>query len=127
MEEEDYPIEEKQFSLGQLVQFDVADKADLIVSISVTATQENILNDMLDKLHQRWHKLDFEVVKHKDKDALKILNFEFIQNELDESMQISSSIVGSRYVQRAELKKRANNQHEQFNQIFDTLEQWREF
>jgi hypothetical protein len=70
------------------------------------------LNDQLDKLQFRWAKLDFDIVKHKDKDALKILNFEMIQNELDESMQMSSSIVGSRYVQRTELKLRANKQHE---------------
>jgi hypothetical protein len=38
MKQEDYPIEEKQFSLGELVKFDVADKADLIVNISTTAT-----------------------------------------------------------------------------------------
>jgi dynein heavy chain len=38
-----FPLEEKQFSLGQLVDFDVAHKADDIVNVSITATQENNL------------------------------------------------------------------------------------
>jgi hypothetical protein len=100
MKIEDFPLEEKQFTLGELVRFNVADLADEIVNISLTATQEKNLQNLLDKLKERWAKLDFEIDKHKDKDALKILNFEKIQMEVDESMVISSSIVGSRFVQR---------------------------
>jgi dynein heavy chain len=103
---QEYELERKQFSLRDLVNFDVADQADEVVNISTTATQENILEDQLETLLFRWQKLDFDVVKHQDKEAFKILNFEMIQNELDESMQISSSIVGSRYVKR--LQSRAN-------------------
>ena len=38
MKIEDFPLEEKQFTLGELVSFNVADLADEIVNISVTAT-----------------------------------------------------------------------------------------
>ena len=55
---------------------------------------------LLEKLKERWAKLEFEIVKHKDKDALKVINFERVQTEVDESLVISSSIVGSRYVSR---------------------------
>jgi len=39
-------------------------------------------------------------------------------------MQISSSIVGSRYVMR--LQAHAQQMHDRLTLIFDTLEQWRE-
>lgn len=39
----DFPLEEKQFSLGELVDLNVAERADEVVNISITATQENHL------------------------------------------------------------------------------------
>lgn len=124
MKQEEYPLEEKKFTLGELVNFDVADQADEIVNISTTATQENILRSQIVKLQEKWQRLDFDVEGRGDGGAFKILNFEFIQNELDDSMQISSSIVGSRYVLR--LQQEANDLHDKFLLIFETLEQWRD-
>jgi hypothetical protein len=34
----DFPLEEKQFSLGELVDLNVAEHADEVVNISITAT-----------------------------------------------------------------------------------------
>jgi len=64
------------------------------------------------------------LAKHKDKDAFKLINIDVIQRTLDESMQISSSIVGSRYVKR--LQPHAQDMQDRLNLYFDTLEQWRE-
>lgn len=74
----DFPLEEKQFSLGQLVDLNVAQHADEIVNISVTATQEFNLQVQLSALASQWHKLNFEVVKHQDKDALKLVAIDVI-------------------------------------------------
>jgi dynein heavy chain len=97
---EDFPLEEKKFSLGELIELDVAASADEIVAVSVTATQESNLQQQLDQLTATWQKLSFDVQKHKDKDALKLVGLDQIQIVLDESMQASSLIVGSRYVKR---------------------------
>ena len=97
---EDFPLEEKRFSLGELVELNVAASADEIVAVSITATQEFKLQQQLDQLTTTWQKLSFDVVKHKDKDALKLVGIDQIQVVLDESMQTSSLIVGSRFVKR---------------------------
>lgn len=75
-------------------------------------------------LTSQWHKLNFEVVKHQDKDALKLVAIDVIQTALDESMQTSSLIVGSRYIKR--LQTAAQAMQDGLNLIYDTLEQWRE-
>jgi dynein heavy chain, axonemal len=95
-----FPLEEKQFSLGELVDLNVAQFADEIVNVSVTATQEFNLQTQLDQLTHTWQKLNFEVARHQDKDAFKLVGLEHIQTVLDESMQSVSLIVGSRYVKR---------------------------
>ena len=64
------------------------------------------------------------MARHKDKDAYKLVSIEKVQRVLDESMQISSSIVGSRYVKR--LQKEAQEMQDRLTLICDTLEQWRE-
>jgi len=73
---QNFPLEEKQFTLGQLVEFHVAEHADEIIQVSVTATQENNLRQLLEQLKETWQKLDFDLVKHKDKDAYKLVNID---------------------------------------------------
>jgi dynein heavy chain len=47
-----------------------------------------------------------------------------VQGVLDECLQMSSAIIGSRFVKR--LQVRANSVQDGLNLIVDTLEQWRE-
>ena len=119
----DFPLEAKDFSLGELVDFNVAQYADDIENIAITAGQEHELGEQLASLKEIWRQLDFEVAKHKDKDAYKLVSVDKVQAVLDESMQISSSIVGSRYVKR--LQKDAQEMQDRLTLIFETLEEWR--
>ena len=137
-----FPLEQKQFSLGDLVNLNVAKYADEIVNISVTATQESDLRKSLGSLAAQWQKETFVLVKHQrkivndnsdknkvssssiDKEAYKLDGVDAIQAALDESLQTSSLIVGSRYVKR--LQREAQEMQDGLNLIYDTLEQWRE-
>jgi hypothetical protein len=93
-------LEQKQFSLGDLVNLNVAKYADEIVNISVTATQESDLRKSLGSLAAQWQKETFVLVKHQrkivndnndknkviDKEAYKLDGVDAIQAALDESL-----------------------------------------
>ena len=64
----------------------VAAYSDDIVMISVTATQEHNLSNQLESLTQTLAKVYFEIVKHQDKDALKLVGLDVVQTTLDECM-----------------------------------------
>jgi hypothetical protein len=99
-----FPLEQKQFSLGDLVNLNVAKYADEIVNISVTATQESDLRKSLGSLAAQWQKETFVLVKHQrkivndnsdknkvssssiDKEAYKLDGVDAIQAALDESL-----------------------------------------
>jgi hypothetical protein len=72
----EFPFETKQFTLGELIELDVAKYQDIIVNISVTATQEHNIFAQLEALKNTWHKLDFDVVNHKTRDTFKIVGFD---------------------------------------------------
>ena len=78
----------------------MAEHADEVVNISVTATQEHLLRSQLEALANRWKQTDFDLAQYKEKDALILINVDKVQAVLDESMQIASAINGSRYVKR---------------------------
>ena len=117
-----------------MVNLNVAKYADEIVNISVTATQESDLQSRLEALNSQWRQEAFDVVKHQPaskqdtdyKEAFKLAGKSIteIQAALDESLQASSLIVGSRYVKR--LQSEAQEMQDALNLIYDTLEQWRE-
>ena len=96
----DFVLEERQFTLGKLVEMEVFSKQDEIVHISVTATQEFNLNNQLEVIRDLWKITDFEVIRHKDKDAFKLTGIDKIQLLLDESLTSVSDIQSNRYVKR---------------------------
>lgn len=96
----DFVLEERQFTLGKLVEMEVFSKQDEIVHISVTATQEFNLNNQLEAIRDLWKITDFEVIRHKDKDAFKLTGIDKIQLLLDESLTSVSDIQSNRYVKR---------------------------
>lgn len=120
----DFALEERQFTLGKLVEMEVFSKQDEIVNISVTATQEFNLNNQLEAIRDLWKITDFEVIRHKDKDAFKLTGIDKIQLLLDESLTSVSDIQSNRYVKR--LASIADNLQEGMLVMSDTIEQWKE-
>ena len=66
MEDSDFALEEKQFTLGELISFDVGEKQEEVVHISTTATQEDKLTTELNKINKTWEEKEFTVIKHKE-------------------------------------------------------------
>ena len=50
----------------------VFSKQEEIVNISVTATEEFNINNQIIALKNLWANTDFEIIKHKDKEAYKL-------------------------------------------------------
>ena len=64
--EDDFALEEKQFTLGELIKFNIGDKQEEVVHISTTATQEFQLNAELRRIKEVWDETEFNVIKHKE-------------------------------------------------------------
>lgn len=101
MEDSEFELEEKQFTLGRLIAFEVGDKQEEVVHISTTATQEYFLRAELDKIIEVWTLAEFTVVKHKElNNVFKLKDWDSIVTILDDSLSSISDIQGSRYVKR---------------------------
>ena len=93
MEESDFALEEKQFTLGELISFDVGDKQEEVVHISTTATQEDKLNTELERIRVTWDEKEFNVVKHKEQNNIyKLKDWDAIILTLDDSLASISDI-----------------------------------
>jgi hypothetical protein len=53
-------LEDLTFNLGELIELKVADFQEDIINISVTATQEFLLKEQLDKINLLWKELEFK-------------------------------------------------------------------
>lgn len=58
----DLELEKKEFTLGQLISYGVADKQEEIVHISVTATQENSLEQQIKEIQEKWNATEFMTI-----------------------------------------------------------------
>lgn len=126
MDDETAPfiLEEKQFTLGQLIGFEVGDKQEEVVHISTTATQEFYLRTELDKIIETWNNTEFTVVKHKEQlNVYKLKDWDSIIAILDDSLSCISDIQGSRYVKR--LAQEVEKEQNMLILIADTIEQWK--
>lgn len=89
-----FDLEAKQFTLGELIGFEVGDKQEEVVHISTTATQEFFLRAELDRIIDIWNKCEFTVVKHKEgpQNIFKLKDWDSIINIIDESLSSISDI-----------------------------------
>ena len=98
---DEFPLEERKFTLGQLIGFNVALYQEQIINISITATQEANLKEQLREINSVWNQLEFKIAKHKERsDCFKLTDMEIVQTALDESLTAVSNILGNRYVKR---------------------------
>lgn len=123
---EEFALEERTFSLGQLIEFNVALYQEEIINVSITATQENKLTNELNDIAKIWGSLEFRVARHKEsKDTFKLTEVDIVQTALDESLTNVSNVLGNRYVKR--IQARAEEWQQKLNMVADTLEAWKEF
>lgn len=93
----EFKIQEKEFNLGDLIMFNVADKKKQIVDVSITASQESILREQLTGVRRQMHELEFKVSftssqSSQGADIYKIIDIDDVQEVLDESLEILRNI-----------------------------------
>ena len=76
----------------------MVDQKDAILSVSLEASQEAALEDLLDKVSAKWNTLEFTVLPFKDvKDAFILGSVEEVTAVLEDSLVTMSTILASRY------------------------------
>ena len=110
-------------TLGQLMDRDIKRFAQELSDIASTASNEQGLEIMLEKLVKTWRKLEFEVLPYKDKKNVYILGgVDDIISALDDSLITISTLMGSRYV--GPIKAQVEDWHIKLNKFQDTLDAW---
>jgi len=118
-------------TLGMLLEHDILDKRDVIIQISVSATEEEKLSQALKKVTDVWEgaaAMEFQLANHKDAKDLFILksqSVEEIQSALDDALLTVSTLAASKYCQR-ELKVKVTRWEEDLRTSQDTLGKWLE-
>ena len=121
---QDFSLEEKQWTLGELMGFNVADKQEEVEHIATTATHEYKLNATVEEINEVWAKTEFSVIPHgASRDTYKLEKIDEIVAVLDDSLSQVSDIQGSRFVKR--LQKEVEELHEKLLLISETIDQWK--
>ena len=97
---EDFPIEERLFTLGDLIKFDVAPSKQEIVEVSNVATQESILKTKIEQIKTEVNYLEFQTGAIHQAEAVRIKNFDRLQEILDDHLESLRSIQSSKYIRR---------------------------
>ena len=75
----------------------VVAQQDAIIALSAEASEEAALQDLLDKIGDRWNSIDFTVTTFKDnKDAFVLAGTEDVTAALEDSMVTMATILASR-------------------------------
>lgn len=90
------------------------DQKDAILSVSLEASQEMALEDLLDKVSVKWNTLEFTVLPFKDvKDAFILGSVEEVTATLEDSLVTMSTILASRYCAIAQATQSVAARHMQ--------------
>ncbi len=77
----------------------VVSQQEAVVTLSVEASQEAALEDLLDHISSKWNSIDFSLIPFKDvKDAYILGSVEDVTAALEDSMVTMSTILASRRV-----------------------------
>ena len=88
---------DKCLTLGRLLELQMFAYKDRISEISSQASNEQTLEQMLQKVIDFWKKTDLELLAHSSRDVAIISGIDEIISMLDDSMVTISNIRGSRF------------------------------
>ncbi|KAL3139803.1 hypothetical protein ABBQ38_004104 [Trebouxia sp. C0009 RCD-2024] len=92
-------ITDPPLTLAQLLDLKVEQQQEAVVTLSVEASQEAALEDLLDHINSKWNSIDFTLLPFKDmKDAFILGSLEDVTAALEDSMVTMSTILASRQV-----------------------------
>ena len=111
------------FTLGYLLELSVNEYKDEIEQIAVRATQENILEEMLLKVKDQWHKAEFVLNPYKEsKDVFILGSLEEVTATLEETQVLVQTILGSRFV--GPLQGAVDEWDKRLRLFSDTMDEW---
>jgi dynein heavy chain len=99
-------LSEIDYTLGTLLRREVTDVRDEILIISVTATEEDKLDQALDKVKAIWQggmgkqAVEFGIIEHKDQKEKYVLTAQSVEEvsaQLEDSLLVISTIAASKY------------------------------
>ena len=119
---EEFPLELRMFTLGELINFDVAPFKSEIVEISNVATQEQILKTKIDQIkNEISNHLEFQSGTIPGQtDVVRIKNFNHLQEILDDHLESLRNIQSSKYIIR--LAVETDKLRAKINLIVETVE-----
>ena len=89
--------EDKQFTLGNLIDMELFELREQISEISTKASNEATLEQMLNKVKEFWKSTDLQLLAHANRDVAIITGVDEILTSLDDSLVTLANIRGSRY------------------------------
>ena len=119
-----FDMENREFSLNELIELKVGKYKDDIELISNTATQEKILLRKLKEIKIEWEeKRNLKIIPYKDiKDAFILSDIDILLTDLEDALTSINNIIASRYIKR--FLEQAMNQKHFLDLLLDTLEEW---
>ena len=86
-------------TLGKLTELHIQQHTEEVSTISVSATQEQVLEGMLAKVKGMWTDCDFDLLPYKEsKDMFILGGVDDIITNLDDGLVALNTILGSRFV-----------------------------
>ncbi|KAJ9465464.1 Dynein-1-beta heavy chain [Diplonema papillatum] len=114
------------WTLGVLIDLNAMDLREEISAVSYQATQEQLLNEMLSGVIQTWVNIEFAVNPYKDqKDAFILGQVDDIQEQMEDSMVVISTISTNRYCSGV-LKQRVERWEQDMKYMQECLDKWLE-
>ena len=112
-----------RFTLNTLLDLNVKLYKEQILVISTEATQEGVLEEMLQKVTGAWSDTEFVMKPYKDqKDAWILGEIDDITMQLEDSMVTMGQITASRFV--GGIREKVEDMEAHLNLFSDTLDEW---
>ena len=116
-------IRDETFTLGTLLELNIFSKREAIEEISVQATNEATLEDMLKKVENNWRELDYQLLPYKDtKDMFILGGIDEVMEKLEDSQVTISTIRGSRF--QGPIKPQVDEWYRLLQLFAETLDEW---
>ncbi|KAI3379827.1 hypothetical protein SNEBB_009342 [Seison nebaliae] len=90
-------LENKELTLSTLLELGIHKHQGSIVEISLTATNENSLQEMLTNVIDEWKRLDIKIISYSIHDIYILSQSDIVLNLIDESLMMLSTIKSSIY------------------------------
>eukprot|EP00727_Mastigamoeba_balamuthi_P003136 m51a1_g1282 putative dynein heavy chain axonemal (4140) ;mRNA; f:131088-144324 len=113
-------IRDKNFTLGNLLALKVIDYKEQIANISLEATKEALLEQMLQKVENLWAGTEFTIMPHKESFIIGTID-DLITQLMDTRITIAT-IHASRFV--GPIKHEVETWDKQLQLVADTLDEW---